>query len=152
MAAARCRHPTRRRPRLSELKRSGLVDELFENLGLGEAAKRGVGTAQNQLPDMSAFGALLGGAGWQKLPSGLIIQWGMISGTVGRLTGLYPIAFPNAVLQVTTSLADKTSGITAGISLYVNAESFSDKQALTLLPQGSDGVGSTAARFIAIGY
>ncbi|MFP1739794.1 gp53-like domain-containing protein [Lonsdalea quercina] len=103
-------------------------------------------------PAASAFGASLAGAGWQKLPSGLIIQWGIVSGTSGKISGTYPIAFPNAVLQVVASLADKTSGITAGISLYVNNETFSDKSVLTMLPIGSDGVGSTAVRFIAIGY
>ena len=45
------------------------------------------------------FGASLGGSGWQKLPSGLIIQWG--TATVGSNTSAnfsFPITFPTAVL------------------------------------------------------
>ena len=34
--------------------------------------------------------------GWQKLPSGIIIQWGYFSGTGGTNTFSLPIAFPNA--------------------------------------------------------
>ena len=46
------------------------------NLGLGEAAKRNVGTGANQIPDMSAYSS---GSGWQKLPDGSIEQWGRIN-------------------------------------------------------------------------
>ncbi|MCC7978097.1 phage tail protein, partial [Escherichia coli] len=42
-----------------------------KNLGLGEAAKRNVGTGANQIPDMSAYSS---GSGWQKLPDGSIEQ------------------------------------------------------------------------------
>lgn len=45
-------------------------------LGLGEAAKRNVGTGANQIPDMSSYSS---GSGWQKLPDGSIEQWGRIS-------------------------------------------------------------------------
>ena len=49
------------------------------------------------------FGASLAEAGYQKLPSGLIIQWGVISylassGSVGTTASL-PIAFPTAFLK-----------------------------------------------------
>ncbi|MBL9253950.1 hypothetical protein JN075_16245, partial [Escherichia coli] len=37
------------------------------NLGLGEAAKRNVGTGENQIPDMASFAS---GDGWMKLPNG----------------------------------------------------------------------------------
>ncbi|MDL8065217.1 phage tail protein, partial [Escherichia coli] len=40
---------------------------IFLNVGLGEAAKRNVGTGENQIPDMSAYSS---GSGWQKLPDG----------------------------------------------------------------------------------
>ncbi|MDD8870960.1 phage tail protein, partial [Escherichia coli] len=45
---------------------------IFLNVGLGEAAKRNVGTGENQIPDMSAYSS---GSGWQKLPDGSIEQW-----------------------------------------------------------------------------
>ncbi|MDZ6794827.1 hypothetical protein U4X54_17035 [Escherichia coli] len=46
------------------------------NLGLGEAAKRNVGTGENQIPDMSSYAS---GSGWRKMPDGSIEQWGRIS-------------------------------------------------------------------------
>ncbi|HAO5541893.1 TPA: hypothetical protein IP609_001275 [Escherichia coli] len=52
------------------------ISTALTNLGLGEAAKRNVGTGANQIPDMSAYSS---GSGWQKLPDGSIEQWGRIS-------------------------------------------------------------------------
>ncbi|MCS0901361.1 phage tail protein, partial [Escherichia coli] len=49
------------------------VAGLLAYLGLGEAAKRNVGSGQNQIPDMAAFSSSLSSTGFQKLPSGLII-------------------------------------------------------------------------------
>ncbi|EFK44075.1 hypothetical protein HMPREF9346_04399 [Escherichia coli MS 119-7] len=49
---------------------------IFINVGLGEAAKRNVGTGENQVPDMNSFGNSLTANGYQKLPGGIIIQWG----------------------------------------------------------------------------
>lgn len=59
-----------------------------KNLGLGEAAKRNVGTGANQIPDMSAYSS---GSGWQKLPDGSIEQWGRIN-------------FPTNVAAVSTNV------------------------------------------------
>lgn len=82
---------------------------IFLNVGLGEAAKRNVGNGQNQIPDMAAFASSLSSTGFQKLPSGLIIQWGIVSGA-SNYTVTYPVTFPNrslALLAVphTTSVA-----------------------------------------------
>ncbi|WP_409365608.1 gp53-like domain-containing protein [Escherichia coli] len=82
---------------------------IFLNVGLGEAAKRNVGNGQNQIPDMAAFVSSLSSTGFQKLPSGLIIQWGIVSGA-SNYTVTYPVTFPNrslALLAVphTTSVA-----------------------------------------------
>lgn len=46
---------------------------IFLNVGLGEAAKRDVGTGENQIPDMASFAS---GDGWMKLPNGKILQYG----------------------------------------------------------------------------
>ncbi|MFD1804530.1 phage tail protein, partial [Mixta tenebrionis] len=43
---------------LAEVKDAGLVAEVLKNLGLGEAARREVGTGMTQLPDMTAFPSL----------------------------------------------------------------------------------------------
>ncbi|EOV3654118.1 hypothetical protein ACOQGU_004953, partial [Escherichia coli] len=55
-----------------DIKSDGTVKTALENLGLGEAAKRNVGTETNQIPDMASFAS---GPGWMKFPSGKIIQY-----------------------------------------------------------------------------
>ncbi|EJY1156333.1 TPA: hypothetical protein ACPD6E_001459 [Escherichia coli] len=59
-----------------DIKSDGTVETALENLGLGEAAKRNVGTGENQIPDMSSYAS---GSGWRKMPDGSIEQWGRIS-------------------------------------------------------------------------
>lgn len=56
------------------------VSVFLQNLGLGEAAKRNVGTAANQLPDMSSF-TVTGNvnAFVMQLPGGIVIQGGKVS-------------------------------------------------------------------------
>lgn len=56
-----------------DIKSDGTVKTALENLGLGEAAKRNVGTGENQIPDMASFAS---GDGWMKLPNGKILQYG----------------------------------------------------------------------------
>lgn len=70
------------------------VAALLNYLGLGEAAKRDVGTGSTQIPDMSAFTS---GSGWSKLPNGLIIQRGIATtlNTGAKLITL-PVAFTDA--------------------------------------------------------
>lgn len=46
------------------------------------------------------FDALLGGNGYQKLPSGLIMQWGSISTSATSGTVTFPTTFPNACFSV----------------------------------------------------
>ncbi|EFD0613820.1 phage tail protein [Escherichia coli] len=94
---------------LKEMVDAGLAGDVLKNLGLGEAAKRNVGNGQNQIPDMAAFASSLSSTGFQKLPSGLIIQWGIVNGA-SNYTVTYPVTFPNrslALLAVphTTSVA-----------------------------------------------
>lgn len=92
-----------------DIKSDGTVKTALQNLGLREAAKRNVGNEQNQIPDMAAFASSLSSTGFQKLPSGLIIQWGIVSGA-SNYTVTYPVTFPSrslALLAVphTTSVA-----------------------------------------------
>ncbi|HFZ4605391.1 TPA: hypothetical protein ACIKPY_004372, partial [Escherichia coli] len=64
-----------------DIKSDGTVETALENLGLGEAAKRNVGTGDNQIPDMGAFAS---GSGWFRLPGGYIVQFGTFSGNTTR--------------------------------------------------------------------
>ncbi|WP_199103188.1 hypothetical protein [Aquitalea sp. ASV11] len=53
----------------------------------------------DQLGFSANFGSLLSATGYQKLPSGIILQWGRaVNGTVGPITITLPIAFPTANL------------------------------------------------------
>ena len=65
---------------LKELVSADLVDDVLKNLGLGDAAKRSVGTGVNQLPDMSSF-SVTGNANAfvMRLPGGMVIQGGIVS-------------------------------------------------------------------------
>ena len=58
-----------------DIKSDGTVKTALENLGLGEAARRGVGTGENQVPDMASFSGVRDYYGKQLLPGGLILQW-----------------------------------------------------------------------------
>lgn len=83
--------------------------------------------------------------GYQKLPGGLIVQWG-ITGTVTagtRLNITYPIAFPNFVGSVTATVG--SSATTAGhycITLNLNTSQFGI----------AINTGSAACLWVAIGY
>ena len=90
---------------LKEMADAGLVSEVLKNLGLGEAAKRSIGSAVNQIPDMSFFSSNMSTNGYSKLPGGLIIQWGWfaVDTTNGVVSNKYvnlPIAMPTALLSV----------------------------------------------------
>ena len=79
-----------------DIKSDGTVQTALENLGLGEAAKRDVGTNIGQIPDMSAW--TKGGPAtgrWRKSPDGLIEQWGSSgpSDAYGNAGVTFPIAF-----------------------------------------------------------
>ncbi|MGP7782394.1 gp53-like domain-containing protein, partial [Klebsiella pneumoniae] len=116
-----------------------------KNLGLGEAAKREVGTGTNQLPDMSGFTRNLVNNGWQKFPGGLVIQWGMGGMPAGVLTGdvTFPIAFPSTVFAI---LATDTGG--ASVPYGTTNRS---KTGFTLTRTSSSGAGNVNGFYLAIG-
>jgi hypothetical protein len=79
----------------------GTIADILTYLGLGEAAKRDVGTGENQIPDMNNFTSSLTSPGWQKLPSGLIIQWGTANpSSTGEVFITFPVAFSAYPLYV----------------------------------------------------
>ncbi|EEZ9630598.1 hypothetical protein DIN87_000499 [Escherichia coli] len=82
-----------------------------KNLGLGEAAKRNVGTGAGQIPDMSSFAS--GGntnAKYAKLPDGTIIQRGKSTVTKGGITVTLPVAMPNSNYVILGMDDDGTPG------------------------------------------
>ena len=81
-----------------------------------------VGTAL--LKYTASFSASLAASGYQKLPSGLIVQWG--GGTclgTGPLTVSFPIAFPSQCLSIVASV-NTTNPRTMG-AYAINSSSFS---------------------------
>lgn len=65
----------------------------------------------------SSFGSQLGTSGYQKLPSGLIIQWGtFITNSSGTQTVTLPLAFPSAQLGAVASVtaANTTATVATG--------------------------------------
>ncbi|EKR0423192.1 hypothetical protein P7T21_005075 [Escherichia coli] len=65
-----------------DIKSDGTVQTALENLGLGEAAKRDVGTGDNQIPDMSFWSSASGGVNF---PNGFQMRFGAIAGNGGKL-------------------------------------------------------------------
>lgn len=118
------------------------VAGLLAYLQLGEAAKRNVGTGNNQLPDMSAFGMSRNGqTAWDILPNGMIRQVGTVTLTpVGNFNAItlggvlyythyyrinFPRQFPNAQIATLATLASYsflTQSSMAGKSLATHRD------------------------------
>ncbi|HGC0649898.1 TPA: phage tail protein [Escherichia coli] len=103
------------------------VAGLLAYLGLGEAAKRNVGTGDNQIPDMGAFAS---GSGWFRLPGGYIVQFGTFAGNTTRfISGHFPIPFPNQPMVSVSVMSDAVQSdpsIPAPQVLSVNFEHISN--------------------------
>ncbi|HHN6221138.1 TPA: hypothetical protein ACRRJ9_001720 [Klebsiella pneumoniae] len=95
------------------------------NLNLGSAAKRDVGTGNDQIPDMSSFSASdTASSGWYILPNGHIHQYGIVTlaevstynkqtlGGVDYYTRFYtvtlPRAYPTAHIMTVVTLAGRS--------------------------------------------
>ncbi|EPB8508308.1 hypothetical protein ACRTJU_001623 [Escherichia coli] len=107
-----------------DIKSDGTVPTALENLGLGEAAKRDVGTGENQIPDMASFAS---GDGWMKLPNGKILQYGRgavtptLSTQTMRIT--FSIPFPKkADCAMLTHSGDGGAPLGAGRGFVMTAE------------------------------
>ena len=121
----------------------------LSNLGLGELALAGTMTGAFESAGYLKIPAIIDGA-----KRTLIVQWGLASGTTGKIAATYKTAFPNAVLQVICSVADKSSG-SGAVTLAVNqadVTSLASRTTVTITPISSDFQGTTTARFISIGY
>ncbi|EKF7789613.1 phage tail protein [Escherichia coli] len=127
------------------------VAGLLAYLGLGEAAKRNVGTGANQIPDMSLFASSnTATAAAQKFPSGLILQCGQLNGSP-NVSSTYGMRFPmtfSRVLAVTVTLnVTGASGQPTVSATNVHNTGFN----ITVSP--GSGYGSSAdAYYIAMGY
>ncbi|HHH6643858.1 TPA: hypothetical protein ACP2R4_004717 [Escherichia coli] len=119
-----------------DIKSDGTVKIALENLGLGEAAKRDVGTGENQIPDMSAWKRNPSSNRWRKLPDGTIIQMGIsASGPLGSPVNItLPISFSNTNYCVVASYDNARSGVSTMVSfaaLPVSPSQFSLMSSVT---------------------
>lgn len=127
------------------------ISTALTNLGLGEAAKRNVGTGANQIPDMSLFASSnTATAAAQKFPSGLILQCGQLNGSP-NVSSTYGMRFPmtfSRVLAVTVTLnVTGASGQPTVSATNVHNTGFD----ITVSP-GSGYGASSDAYYIAMGY
>jgi hypothetical protein len=81
--------------------------------------------------------------GYVKLPGGVIIQWGHVAATTGSSAIVYPIAFPNASINVAITML-----YNVGISYGIIGD-LSSKTGFTIFP--SDAA-SNERIWLAIGY
>ena len=101
--------------------------------------------------DLSDFASLRAGNGYQKLPNGLILQWGSVSiGVDSAVNITFPIAFPNAVLNAQSTVnGGGAIGGTAVLSSHVGSLSATGMT----VAMTDDGVpGAKPVYWFAIGY
>ncbi|WP_203452371.1 hypothetical protein [Lelliottia sp. RWM.1] len=102
---------------------------------------------------MALFGASLSGAGWQKLPSGLIIQWGQVlSNSGGFAPWTFPIAFPNACLQIYATPFVGASAQNFALTMIGNPTKIGVTTACYVSGVQSSVNGQVGVRYMAIGY
>ena len=96
-----------------------------------------------------SFGSSMAANGYQKLPSGLIIQWGTTAtNTSGVANVTLPIAFPSNLFSATIGV------IAAGIGTYTAGWTSSDRSSMTLFCSNSAsgaGLSGYQLRWMAIG-
>lgn len=135
------------------------VDRLTLNTdgSLVAGANPATGTRSMALATMQKFadefGASLAGNGYQKLPSGLIIQWGEFTFTGTHATNYsttFPVTFPSSCAQLTTA-SNNTAGtlVTSIITPFVSKT----PSGFTVQYGAVDGGSySTTVQYVAIGY
>ncbi len=118
------------------------------------------GTAN--MGNLASFTASKNSNGYQKLPGGLIIQWGAVSGyntgAVGAITtwsGSFPMAFPNACLSVTLN-AGEVAGTYETLEHTYSAFGWNTTTLSVGVERQQGGSSGTSdifnVRYIAIGY
>jgi hypothetical protein len=71
----------------------------------------------------TAFLASKGGNGYQKLPSGIILQWGATGASVGGTSNSFTIPFPNSCFALTAMVAS-TSATSYVVGTVISANQF----------------------------
>lgn len=135
---------------------AGAVAARTMQAGTGISVTNGDGVAGNPTIGVdlaSAFASSLAGSGWQRLPSGQIVQWGTYTTAGGTVNVTFPLAFPNAVFRVLVSEAAATGWSGSNVTMHgVGAVSTTGFTARSVTWGGSSFSGSIATgNFWAIG-
>jgi len=106
---------------------------------------------------VSWFGKSLTESGWQILPSGLILQWGWQSNIIPNPTRVvFPVSFPNSILQVIGSPYRKTVptlGLISIADFNVSGFTFNSFVAPNGVSPGEAGANDAVIiKYIAIGF
>lgn len=123
---------------------TNLTAAMKTNLGLKSAAYKDAGNGAGQIPDMSYFASQLAVPGYQKLPGGLVMQWG--TGAVpisGSVTVSYPISFSLGYVQFVSPI-DSSS-----VNNYAVRVASSTVSTLTITSTNTQNV--TGFMYLAIG-
>ncbi|MDP1655724.1 MAG: hypothetical protein Q8K91_12790 [Hylemonella sp.] len=91
-------------------------------------------------------------SGYQKLPGGLIIQWGYVSSQIGQASVTWPIAFPNALFTAVSNVADSSGSLINIMTKYVPAASGLTSGTFMLQQSVSNATASGGYSWIAIGW
>lgn len=122
---------------MSDIKSQWLYNYLSSS---SNAASRTIGSGLNQVPDMSLFASSGANNGYQKLPGGLIIQWGRSTIPSSGIFVNYPIPFPTLTYVVLLgSVGATATNITA--NNYLNNGFSFNASATTVVDQAWAAIG-----------
>lgn len=76
------------------------VSDVLTYLGIGTAGTKNVGVSAGQIPDMGSFTSAKSLIGYQRLPNGVILQWGSGNTTTSGARVTFPIAFPTTCTAI----------------------------------------------------
>lgn len=108
----------------------------------------------SSFPIFTGSNQSLGSSGYQKLPGGLIIQWGQASSSISvDTTVTYPIPFPNGVLSLTATV-NNGAGSTSSFASIGSTVGVATKTSFNFGVRTSNTAAriSEAVSWLAIGY
>ncbi|WP_442902919.1 gp53-like domain-containing protein [Gilliamella sp. Occ4-3] len=106
---------------------------------------------------LSDFDVLFNGSGYQKLPNGIIIQWGAsATNSAGIIDVRFPISFPNKFLSAILTEANANAWIAGSAYSYGYSRKLSTNSTLRVISRciSNNGLSGSPGdfSFIAIGY
>jgi len=129
------------------------INECLTVVSTGASWKIVTGNGARFLKAGGGFGAGLSANGYQRLPSGVILQWGTATtGSDGVGTLVFPIAFPNICCSV--QLTGWTAGSSAGgiASLGTSTKTGATVYGMMVSPSSGTGAISLTMHWLAIGF